>query len=168
MHAAVHDHDDDAHDEGTAAHVVRYRTQEMDFMLPAGLADQTVNMFVTSTTGASEYTVVINRAPLEQGQGLEGYVDAQVATLRKSVARYDLKLRETIEVGGRPAISLESSWAQNNVPIEQRQVVVVHGRAVMMLTLTARDTIRPGWWRAFDDLLESIRFRDGAGERGRD
>jgi hypothetical protein len=160
--------DDDLQDEGIAAHVVRYRTQEMDFMVPAGLADQTVNMFVTSTSGASEYTVVINRAPLELGQSLEGYVDVQVATLRKSVARYDLKLRETIAVGGRPGISLESSWAQNNVPIEQRQVVVEHGRTVLMLTLTARETIRPGWWRAFDDLLESIRFHGGAGERGQD
>jgi hypothetical protein len=156
--------DDDSQDEGTATHVVRYRTQEMDFMLPAGLVDQTVNMFVTSSAGPSDYTVVINRSPLDAGQGLEGYVDAQVASLRRSVARYDLRLREAIEVGGRPAISLESRWAQNDVPIEQRQVVVEHGRMVLMLTLTARETIKPRWWRAFDELLESIRFRGGNGE----
>lgn len=152
---------DDFEDEGTATSVVRYRTQEMDFMLPAGLVDQTVNMFVTTTSGPSEYTMVINRASLEPNQDLEAYVDAQVAALRRSVARYDLRLREEIEVGGRPAFSLESRWAQNNVPIEQRQVVVEHGRTVLMLTLTARDEIRPTWWRAFDELLESVRFRAG-------
>ncbi len=160
----IDDDFDDERDEGTATNAARYRTQEMDFMLPAGFIDQTVNMFVTTTTGASEYTVVINRAALDEGQELEGYVDAQVAMLRKSVARYDLRLRETIEVGRQPAISLESSWVQNNVPIEQRQVLVEHARIVLMLTLTARDTIKPQWWRAFDDLLDSIRFHDQAAE----
>lgn len=148
-------------EEQESDEIVRYRTQEMDLELPTALVDQSVNVFVTTTKGPSDYTVVINRAPLERGQDLQGYVDEQVGMLRKSVARYDLRLRDDTEVDGKDAISLESSWVQNNVPIEQRQVVIGLGDRVIMLTLTAQGSIRPIWWRAFDDLLESIRFREG-------
>lgn len=144
----------------------RYHMQEMELMLPSELVDQTVNVFVITPDGPSDYTVVINRAALEEGGTLERYVDEQVTTLRKSVARFDLRLRETIEVGGREAISLESQWAQDNVPIEQRQVVVGLGGRVLMLTLTAKGRIRPKWWRAFEEMLESISFRDGVGGVG--
>ena len=139
-----------------------YRTNELDFELPQGLKDKSMNIFTLHDDGPSEFSMVISRVPLREGQTLADYTALQVQEMQKKMPAFSLLRQSQTQVDGEPAAFLEFAWRAEAGIMHQRQVSFAPKERglVVMITGTCQNRFSPEWEQAFESAINSIKLQE--------
>jgi hypothetical protein len=135
-----------------------YTIDEACFQIPEGWGDSSVNVFSPSGKLPGDFSFVISRDSLEDGQGLASYVDGQVGELSAVLSQYRLIRKSDMTVDGLPAISTEFTWNVQEKAMAQRQTYVATGRQVLVITATTIDKFSQDYKLIVDRILSSFRM----------
>jgi hypothetical protein len=136
-----------------------YHINEGTFDVPAEWPDQTLNIFPSDDSGASECNLVISRDPVMDGEDVAGYVERQLKEMGKALPRLRLLGNEELELDGEPARRVEVSWLGEQGSLRQSQVCAVREGRALVLTLTVPERLYLKHSGKLDEVLESFRFR---------
>jgi len=139
-----------------------YRTNELEFELPSGLKDKSMNIFTLHDDGPSEFSMVISRVPLHEGQTVADYTKLQVQEMQKKMPGFSLLSQSEKTVGGETGAFLEFLWRADGGIMHQRQVSLAPpGRKlVMIITGTCQNRFSPKWEQAFESVINSINLQE--------
>jgi hypothetical protein len=142
-----------------------YVTNELTLQLPDGLKDRTINIFALADDTSSEFSLVLTREQLQEGERLESFVDRQTRLLSERLHEFCLLRRSELLLDQSPAIQTDYRWLSQNGLLHQRQVVLLakkraaSDRLVLMLTATFPERPLPAWEAEFTALLGSLRLQ---------
>ncbi len=153
---------------------MNYRLNEGEIIIPDSAQDQSLNIFAM-TTGQPpsafgpgrppEFSFVISRQPLGEGQNAHTYTDQQLKGLPQALRGFQLIERGAASLGGQVAATLEFTWQSDQGPMHQRQAIIacapVDGGPAVALTLTGttRDSLRDKYRDEFNRLIYSFKAR---------
>jgi hypothetical protein len=137
-----------------------YEIDEATIQLPDEWADQSVNILASSREMPAEFSLVINRDGMEDGEELSDYVARQEKSLRQELPGLSVTRRGDLPIDGRPAVDLELRWTADTGPVRQRQICVAHEPGkVLTLTATAKEPYYAKYQATLDDIVARMRFR---------
>jgi hypothetical protein len=145
--------------------VALYRANDFSLDLPADLKDKTVHIFSLTDDQPSEFSLVIARDSLHDGEDLAGYLTRQRALFTRKLPGFELLQDREVLVDGRPGVEADHAWRAAEGRMHQRQVALVAedrrgGRPqVLLFTATCKDTISVRWERAFAEMVKTIRLQ---------
>jgi hypothetical protein len=139
-----------------------YQTNELTFELPQGLKDKSMNIFTLHDDGPSEFSMVISRVPLHEGQTLADYTALQVQEMQKKMPAFSLLAQSQRQVAGEPAAFVEFVWRAEAGIMHQRQVSFAPpGRGlVVLITGTCKNRFSPEWEQAFQSVINSMKLQE--------
>jgi len=139
-----------------------YRTNELTIELPQGLKDKSMNIFTLHDDGPSEFSLVISRVPLHEGQTLADYTALQVQEMQKKMPAFSLVAQSQTQVAAEQAEFLEFVWRGEAGIMHQRQFSFVPpGRGlVVLITGTCKNRFSPEWEQAFQSVIDSIKLQE--------
>lgn len=129
--------------------------------LPDGLKDKTINVFSLTDEGPSEAGIVVVRDRLRPGESLDELLERQMATLVKRMPLFQLLRREEITLDKHPARLTDCTFHPPDGKMFQRQVAVVSRptQAVLLISVTCKETLTPKAEAMFNELLANFRLR---------
>ncbi|HKX29238.1 MAG TPA: DUF1795 domain-containing protein [Blastocatellia bacterium] len=136
-----------------------YQIDEASFQLPEGWNDQSVNVFSPPGDLPGDFSLVISRDRLADGQEFGSYVESQLGELSNILARYRLIRRSDGTVGGLRAINAEFTWHSEEQTLAQRQTYVAAGPQVLIMTATAVDKITRDYHLLIDRILSTFKMQ---------
>lgn len=142
-----------------------YRINELDFVLPDGWRDGTMNAFVLPPSKESriggEGALVITRDSTQPHADIHEYADRQMIEAAKRFPDYNLVQRRSIYLDSQPAIELIYTWlAPKEMKIRQQQAIIKIESLFMNFTLSMRVEDAAPLEEAWSTILGSIRLRD--------
>ena len=137
---------------------MRYRTQEASFELPDGLHDQSVNIFTSSMSGPSTFSIVISRGIVGAGVDLAGHVAGEIEALQRTLVDFRLTYRTQHQVDGRPAEVAGATFSAGDATVHQHQLFLVGGSRSLTLTASAAGEVSPEQLAMFRNMVQSLRF----------
>ncbi len=137
---------------------MRYRLQESSFELPDGLHDQSVNIFTSSTSGPSGFSIVITRGTVDLGSDLAEHVSQELQALQRTLVDFRLTYRRQHQVDGRMVEIAGATFSTGDVVVEQHQVFLVDGPRSLTITASAAGAVSPEQFATFRDVVQSFRF----------
>jgi hypothetical protein len=137
-----------------------YSTNELSFDLPSGLKDRSINIFSLKDEGPSEFSLVISRVPLHEGQTVADYTSLQLKEMQAKMPAFVLLERSAKQVSGEAAEFVEFTWKAEAGTMHQRQVsFATPGRGlVLVFTGTCMERFTPEWAKAFDAAVASVKI----------
>ena len=155
----------------------RFLTNELSFVRPERLKDQTFQVFSMIESGPGSLSVVISRSPVEVDSKLEERVQQLLGEIDKSLSHLQwIEFPKVVEVAGTDARRLEFKWRQQGQSVHQIQFVFIvrdeYGLFLLM-QITATSSSLHGMSlddrQLFESIVQSVQCRvskDGA-EAGR-
>lgn len=155
----------------------RFLTNELSFVRPERLKDQTFQVFSMIESGPGSLSVVISRSPVEDDSKLEERVQQLLGEIDKSLSHLQwVEFPKVVKVAGTDARRLEFKWRQQGQPVHQIQFVFIvrdeYGLFLLM-QITATSSSLHGMSlddrQLFESIMQSVQCRvskDGA-EAGR-
>ena len=145
--------------------MAKYRIQEAEFELPEPLLDKTINIFSPAGTGASEFSVVINRDEIKDEITLLRYTERQLIEMEKKFSGFKLLRREDVPGSEPPAVDMDYQWKSHGVQMFQRQRVFLtrqaKGGPTGLLTVTASAKGKLGRWEeTWNAFMKDFRLRE--------
>lgn len=137
---------------------MRYRLQESSFELPDGLHDQSVNIFTSSASGPSGFSIVITRGTVDLGSDLAEHVSRELQALERTLVDFRLTYRRQHQVDGRTVEIAGATFSAGDTVVEQHQVFFVDGPRSLTVTASAAGAVSPEQFATFRDLVQSFRF----------
>lgn len=118
---------------------MKYTVNEATVDIPDGLTDKTVNMLMTPNGQHVSYTMT--RDVLQEGEGLQDFIDRQLKELSRQVSQFTelARLETPFTNSPQPGYDIKSFFKQNGREFHQRQAIVLlrDGRHVFIITGTA-------------------------------
>lgn len=147
---------------------MNYRLHEGEIIVPDNAHDQSLNIFgVTEGQAASalssgqppEFSFVISRQPLPDGQTVHTYTDQQLKGLPQALRGFDLVERSAAPISGQVASMLEFTWQSDQGPMHQRLAILACGPTAVTFTGTTRESLREKYRDTFNRLIYSFKVR---------
>lgn len=141
-----------------------YQMNDAVIDLPAHFNDKTFHIFTVENAGASAFTFVVSRAPMESGDTVDTFVDRLVSEMRKTLPHFQLKQLQTREVDGETAREIDYQWISDNAPLHQRQTVVMSPtrsdkpQAISFIGTCPR-VFTPEWTKEYAKLVDSVALK---------
>jgi hypothetical protein len=146
----------------------RHEQREISFDVPRHWEERTIVAFAAPKEPAQAVAanLVMTHDTLRDRETLGDYADRQLAELGKRLDAFELIRRETLTLGGAPAVSIRFAARASSAPLEQR-LVVVEGRrrGVYCFTATTSRADADQNNPLFDRILSTVRLvsPEGAG-----
>lgn len=145
---------------------MQYQTNEATFILPEGLRDKTVHMFVLNDDGPNEFSVVVSRSNVPATETLDEYVQRLKGEMSAALPKFQVLDSAECQYDGYPAMELRYRWSNNGLPMFQRQAVALikssedQHHMAFMITATCPKIFSEKWDETFTSLVNSVRVRD--------
>ncbi len=138
-----------------------FRFHEGDIQVPDQWKDQSINSFVVpGAKGAGTASFVISRDADSTARDVQSYTDQQMVEAAKVLKGYKLIGRQTLTVGGQPAIEITYTWTTpEKVTVQQRQVCVRQGNLFLIITMTAKQADFSKYEDAWKAAVQSLKLR---------
>ncbi|KWK48498.1 hypothetical protein WT81_32320 [Burkholderia stagnalis] len=138
-----------------------YQMNDAAIELPARFQDKTIHLFTVDAAGASAFTFVVSRAPMEPEDTVDTFAERLVKEMRKTLPRFELKRLEVREVDGETAREIDYRWVSDGTPLHQRQTVVMapaprQERMAISFIGTCPKAFTPEWSGEYDGLVSSV------------
>lgn len=130
--------------------VQTYSMFEGNFQSPPPVIDRSVNIMMFRDPDENEYTIMINRATLENEQDIESFCELQIGELKNKLPGYQQDgklLKNVIGPAKLPVVQIANHYLQDGATVNQVQTVMklpwhaehnVDEREVIIFTLYAR------------------------------
>jgi len=143
-----------------------YHVNEFTFDLPPILKDKSINVFSLSDSEPSDFSLVVSRGPLLEGENIVGFTNRQVQHFSKSMAGFELiRHSETMVNKTVPATFLDFKWSSQSSPVHQWQVAFIAREKAqdrdlaVLVTGTCRGQFTDEWANVFESAVNSIELR---------
>ena len=150
-----------------------YFTNEASFNLPPELHDKTFQIFTVTADGPSEFTVVISRNALSDGENLAVIAERLPRELKAKIPTCQIRYAKLGRLGAEPAFFLEYSFVEQGSLLLQRQFCLIYAgtdRDPLLLQVTgtglvnaARPVWKPEWDAMYQRISSTLRLRDPSG-----
>lgn len=151
-------------EEARVGDMVYYRLNELDFIVPEGWRDGSMNAFVLPQQDGKvggEAALVINRDDTQPYADLHEYADRQMVEAAKRFPEYRLTYRRTIHVDGQLAIELAYAWkVPKEISVRQYQLIMKLDGLFLNFTLSVREQDAAHLEEIWSTVIGSIRLRD--------
>ena len=141
--------------------MARHQDPRVSFDVPRDWEDRSVVAYAApdGPRGASGANLVLTRDKLREDEELAAYAGRHTLALAQRLDGFVLEAHNTVELDGRPAVSV--SFASNGAggELEQRMVIVqLAERQLMTVTVTAPGEDAAQLAPLFERILSSVRF----------
>jgi hypothetical protein len=143
-----------------------YHVNEFTFDLPQMLKDKSINVFSLSDSEPSDFSLVVTRGPLAEGENITSFTNRQLQHFAKTMPGFELVRQSDTSVSKTaPATFLDFKWTSQGNPVHQWQVAFparekAHERdLVVMVTGTCRGQFTAEWAAMFESAVSSIELR---------
>ncbi|WP_232457991.1 DcrB-related protein [Burkholderia ubonensis] len=138
-----------------------YQMNDAAIELPARFQDKTMHLFTVDAAGASGFTFVVSRAPMEPEDTVDTFAERLVKEMRKTLPRFELKRLEVREIDGEAAREIDYQWVSDGTQLHQRQTVVMSPmprkeRVAISFIGTCPKAFTPEWSGEYDGLVSSV------------
>ncbi len=137
-----------------------YTINDASFGIPDTWVDRSVVVFISGNSQSPELSFVINRDKLTEGEELVDFAERQTKMLLQNLPQCVVSERRQRLVAGTLALEIEFFWTSERRRMHQRQVFLLHGNQVLVLTATAPDRLTPAQEEEVDHLMDSFHFRE--------
>jgi len=147
---------------------LRYQTNELSFLRPAGFLDQTFHILNQPQTVPSPFSIVIGRSPISDGETLEAIAQRLLREMKDSLGEFELIVFQEGTVDGIPGRAIEYRWQQQDKPLQQIQILFLHQDEQgdpLLLQITGTSSNPQGLTdeerQRFGQFVTSVQLRSG-------
>jgi hypothetical protein len=143
-----------------------YHANEFIFDLPMMLKDKTINVFSLHDTEPGDFSLVVSRGPILEGENISSFTARQIKHFSKSLSGFELLRHiDTVVNQNVPATFLDFKWNSQASTVNQWQLAFLAPERsqlrelAVLVTATCKDNFTPEWSRVFDSVMQSIQLR---------
>ncbi len=135
-----------------------YRIDGASFNIPDEWSDKSVNIFSPSGELPGDFSFVITRGSLGDGQNLASYVEQELEGLSKNLLEFRLIRKHETTVDNSLAFNTEFTWKAENKTMVQQQTYVISERDALVLTATTIEKFSREYRRIVENIISSFRI----------
>lgn len=141
-------------------------TNELIFDLPDSLIDVTQHIFTISKDGPSLFSLIINQDTIDQEETLQSYEAKLLPEMENNLSGFKLLYKGNMNVAKQEAILMTYTFIHEKQSLYQANVMFICDkkpgeRQAIQITASSVDSFTDEWKRAFEDILDSVKLRQG-------
>lgn len=143
-----------------------YHANEFTFDLPVLLKDKTINVFSLDDTEPGDFSLVVSRGPILEGENISSFTARQLKQFAKTLAGFQLLRHVDLVVNQKvPATFLDFKWTSQSSAVNQWQLAFLavekaqQREVAILVTGTCKDQFTPEWAKIFESVVQTIQLR---------